>query len=620
MLTKIREKAQGAFAWGILIIITVPFALWGIESYISTGKETPVASVGSKDFFQQDINKAYEQYSQNFQGMKIDEQILKAESLKKLIQDEVLLQYVRSEGLTASDETTRDFIKALPYFQVDGQFSESQYRSLLNSQHMSSSDFVGRIKNALIMDQFQRAILDSSFATSHDVESFFKIQNQQRDVEYITVPLPKIAEQPAETEILAYYEQHKDLYKIPEQVSVDYLELALENIAKTVEVNEEKLKSYYEEQKASYTTAERRKISHILFAVDNKTDDKTALANAEQAKKDLAQQDFAAIAREKSDDKLSAKSGGDLGLLQPGVMEKPFEEAAGALKFGEVSNPVRSGFGYHLIKLTELVPGEIKSFESVKAELTKAYQKAQAENLFYEAGETLTQTSYENPESLQSASDALGLPINHSTLFNRESGEGIASDPKIRGAAFSDEVLHGNNSSPVELSGERIIVLHVHEHKEASTKAFEEVKPQVVTALLKDKAQQLADGKVQQIKQRLLAGETIKVVADDLKLEMNKLSGLTRKNPGLPLQLVDMLFKVAKPVGDKPTIFATEPVFDQRLVVSLLKVNEGSMGEEDKKQMIAVQKSMANAFGQIELSALMKSLEAEAEVKVNLKN
>ena len=195
MLTKIREKSQGALAWVILTLICVPFALWGINNYLDGGGEASVASVGDKDFYQRDVNKAYEQYSQNLQGMNIDEATLKAQALQKLIKDEVLLQYVHAEGLVVSDNEARDFIKSLPYFQVDGKFSEKQYKALLGSQRISSTEFVSRIKNALTMEQFQHSVMDSSFATQFDIESYFKIQNQQRDVDYVVVPVTPLNEQ-----------------------------------------------------------------------------------------------------------------------------------------------------------------------------------------------------------------------------------------------------------------------------------------------------------------------------------------------------------------------------------------------------------------------------------------
>ncbi len=616
MLTKIREKAQGAFAWGILIIICVPFALWGIQNYLDTGEEAPVASVGDKDFFQRDVNKAYEQYSQNLQGMTIDEQTLKAQALEKLIKDEVLLQYVHAKGLVTTDDTAREFIQTLPYFQVDGKFDEKRYKTMLNLQKISSAEFVNRIKNALIMEQFQRSIIDSSFATKYDVESFFKIQNQQRDVDYVTVAVQKLAEQPSEQEIEAYYQQHQDLYQTPEQVSVEYIELSLEDIAKTIAVTDDKLKAFYEEQKDQYTTPERRKISHILFAINDKTDEKTALEKALKAKKELANKDFAAVAAEVSDDKLTAKTGGDLGLFNTGVMEKSFEDAASALKLGEVSNPVKSAFGYHLIKVTELVPGEIKPFDSVKNEVTKAYQKAQAENAFYEAGETLTEMSYENPDNLKTVADALGVTIKKSVLFTKDKGDGIAADEKIRNAAFTEEVLQGNNSTPIELGTDRLVVLRLLEHKAAAARELKDVKKDIVAVLLADKAKQQAVEKARQIKARLQAGESIQTVAAENKLQVKTIAGLTRSKEDVPLPLSQAIFKAAKPVGGKPTVFIAELPAGEQVVVSLSKVKEGVMTEDDRKQMELATKNIAKAFGQTEFNALINSLQADADVSV----
>jgi peptidyl-prolyl cis-trans isomerase D len=616
MLTKIREKAQGAFAWGILIVICVPFALWGIQNYLDTGEEAPVASVGDRDFFQRDVNKAYEQYSQNLQGMTIDEQSLKAQALEKLIKDEVLLQYVHGKGLVTTDDTAREFIQSLPYFQVDGKFDDKRYKTMLNLQKMSSGEFVSRIKNALIMEQFQRSIIDSSFATKYDVESFFKIQNQQRDVDYITVAVQKPAQQPSEEDVAAYYQQHQDAYQTPEQASVEFIELSLEDIAKTITVTDDKLKAFYEEQKDQYTKAERRKISHILFAINDKTDEKTALEKALKAQKDLANKDFAAVAAEVSDDKLTAKIGGDLGLFNVGVMEKSFEDAASALKLGEVSNPVKSAFGYHLIKVTELMPGEVKPFDSVKNEVTKAYQKAQAENAFYEAGETLTEMSYEHPDNLKTVADALGITIKKSALFTKDKGDGIAADDKIRSAAFTEEVLHGNNSTPIELGTDRLVVLRVLEHKAAAARELKDVKQDIVAVLLADKAKLQAAEKAKQIKVRLQTGESIQAVAAENKLAVKTVAGLTRSKDDVPLPLSEAIFKAAKPVAGKPTIFIAELPEGEQAVVSLSKVKEGVMTEDDKKQLELASKNIAKAFGQTEFNALINSLQADADISV----
>jgi len=617
MLTTIREKAQGAFAWVILLAIGVPFALWGINNYIDAAKVAPVASVGDKDFFQNDVNRAYEQYAQNLRGMGIDEATLKAQALDKLIKDEVLRQYARAKGMVATDQQARDFIKDLDYFKVDGKFNEDRYKSLLNAQRMTPNDFAARIKDAMIMQQLQESITDTDFATAYDIESFFKIQNQQRDFEYVAVALPKLTEQPSSEEINAYYQQHQDQYKTPEQMSVGYVELSLDASAQKVAVTDDKLKAYYTEQKALYSTPERRKISHILFAVNKDTDDKSALAKAQKARQELAGKDFAKLAMDVSDDKLTAKNGGDLGLFNVGSMEKAFEDAAAKLKLGEVSEPVKSSFGYHLIKVTELVPGETKPFESVKAEVTKAYQKAQAEAAFYDAGEKLAEMSYENPDTLDTVAKALGLTVNKTGFFSKAAGTGIAANPKIREAAFSDEVMQGNNSTPVEISAEHVVVLRKLEYKPAAIQALESVKAGIVAQLLAEKAKKQAREKAQHLKDALRAGETLANLAAKEGIEVKKLTGYTRSKTEIPGELSDAVFKAAKPAGGKPTILTSELPDGSQAVVSLTKVTPGVISEEDKKKMELATKNIAKAFGQAEFNAMLETLQADAEVEIN---
>lgn len=616
MLTKIREKAHGIFAQVMLIGICVLFGLWGINNYTDSSKEAAVASVGDKDFYRQDVNKAYEQYSQQFQGMGIDEQSLKNQALEKLISDEVLLQYVRKQGLVATDNTTRDFIKTLPYFQVNGKFNDAQYKAVLNSQRMTSADFVNRIKNALIMEQLQGGIINSSFATDYDVESFFKIQNQLRDVDTITVTIPTLTEQPSDADISNYYQQHQEKFQIPEQLSVEYVELSLPELAQKVAVSDDKLKAFYDEQKDTYTTAERRKISHILFIVNDKIDDKTALEKALKAKQELATKDFATVAQEVSDDKLTAKTGGDLGLFTVGSLEKPLEDAATTLQLNEVSNPVKSKFGYHLIKVTELVAGDVKPFDSVKDEVTKAYQKSQAENTFYESGETLSAMSFEHPDSLQAVADTLGLTIKKSNLFTKDKGEGIAAEDKIRSAAFAEEVLQGNNSTPIEVGSDRLVVLRQLEHKEAAARELKDVKAEIIATLQADKAKLLAVTQAKQITSRLQAGESIQTIAAEHKLDIKKVTGLTRNKPQLPEQLTDAIFRAAKPIGDKPSIIVVPLATGEQIIVSLTKVTAGVMSDDDKKKFDLAKKNIAHAFGQAEFNTMVTSLQSKADIKI----
>jgi peptidyl-prolyl cis-trans isomerase D len=618
MLQEIREKVHGVFASVILVFVCVLFGLWGIQNYLGGGKEAPIVSVGDRDFFQNDVNQAYQQYAQSLAGMKFDEETVRKQALAKLVRDEVLLQYVQDEKLIVSDDTAKDFIKTLQYFQKDGKFDKAQYQALLGSQGLSSDEFINRIKKALLMEQFQRSIVDSSFVTSAEVADFFKIQNQKRDVEYFTVPLTPVSDKPSEEEITAYYQQHQEAYQSEEQVSIEYVELALDKLAAEVKPTEEQLKAFYEEQKGQFGTKERRRISHILFAfTKDPAADEQALQRAIKAKQELKSKDFAQLATEISDDKSSAKKGGDLGLFSVGVMEKAFEDAAEHLKLGEVSEPVKSAFGYHLIKVTELEAGEVKSYDAMKSELIKAYQKSQAETKFNALGEKLTEVSFEHPDNLDAAAKILGVQIAKTGLFTHGHGEGIAAEEKVRLAAFSEDVLKGNNSEPIEIGNDKLVVLRMQSHQAAASKELKEVKPQVINALLQEKAKQLLAEKAGKLKAELAAGKSIEQLAETYHLPLKKLHGLSRTAADLPPAVIQAVFKAPKPeAGHISTIEVDEPS-GGKVVLSILKVTDGEITDADKAKLPVLQKNIAAAFGKAQFEAVLNALQAKADVKIH---
>lgn len=619
MLLEIREKVQGVFASIILVLICVLFGLWGIQNYLGGGKEAPVVTVGDKEFFQRDVTQAYQQFAQNLGGMKFDENMLKQQALEKLIRDEVLLQYALDQNLVVSDETARSFIQSLEYFQKDGKFDKGQYQNLLATQGMSSDEFVSRIKKALMMEQLQKAIVDSGFVTPTEVEGFFKIQNQSRDVEYLSIPLIRSMQMPSDDEVNDYYRQHQEGFQTEEQVSIQFVELSLDKLASEVKATDEQLKAYYEDQKAQFANPERRKISHILFAFDkNQADaDQQAQQRALKAKQDLQNKSFATLAAEVSDDKLTAKSGGDLGLFNVGVMEKDFETAASQLKLGEVSAPVRSAFGYHLIKVTELVPGEVKSYDAVKPELTKSYQKAQAETAFNQMGEKLGEVSYENTDSLDAAAKLLGVSVVKLGPFTRNAGEGIASDEKVRLAAFSEDVLKGSNSEPIELSPERVVVLRMDSHKPAAVKDLKEVRTEVVAALQKTNAEQQAVELASKIKADVLAGKSLGEVAETYKLTAKKMPGLTRTATNLSPMVIQTIFKAPKPQANRPSVIVIDEPGTGKLVADIVKVNEGEMSDADKVKKAIIDKNISASFGRGQFEAVLNQLQTQTDIVVH---
>ena len=622
MLQAIRERAQGVFAWVILILITVPFALWGIQNYFDTGKEMPVAVVGDQEFFQRDVNRTYEQMVQNRAGMtQFEQQQLRKQALDRLIRDEVLLQATQEQDIAVTDSSVRDFIQAMDYFQTDGKFDKEKYKLILSSQRKSSPEFTEQVRTALEMEQYQRGITDSSFVTDFQLDRFFRLFEQERTIEYILISA-KPSDAPVNDEAIEqYYQAHVSSFQTPERVTIEFLELKLEDLARDVHPTEDELRAFYEEQKDVYTTEERRKVSHILVAVSPQADPaalKAAQEKINQAKQRIQNgEDFEVVARELSDDAMSAKNGGDLGLITRGAMEKNFDEAAFALSEGEVSAPVKTSFGFHLIKVTELEPARTKPFADVKAEVKKVYQLQEAENKFYQAGETLAELSYEHPDSLETAAQALDLAIKKTGPFTRDKGDDIAAEAAVRAAAFSEEVLNGQNSEPIEIGSDRLIVLRVNEHFPVETKPLADVRQQIIEAIRLENARKQARNQAQELYQALENGQSLQKLATANGLPLEKPAPIKRaKSSALPRPLVQAVFEAAKPQGEHPTPVLIELPNGKQAVANLLTVKDGDMSKMDAKKREAVKAQLAAAEGRALLNALISRLRSEADVRI----
>jgi len=616
MLTKIREKTQGTFAWAILILICVPFALWGLQNYTDGGQENAVIIVGDKEFVQRDVSQAYAQFKQQYAEMQVPEEILQKQAVEKLIRDELLLQHVTAENLSITDETVRKFIASLQYFQNNGQFDKKQYETLLGQQGMSSAQFVNRIRKALLMEQYQKAVTETSFVSEQDIARFFKIQNQSRNIEYATIKLTPVTDEPSTEDINTYYQQNAATFQTAEKVSIEYVELSIAELMQDVSPTNAQVEAYYQDNIELYSAKERRKISHILFSKTKDITEEQALAKAQAAQLRLEQESFAVLAEELSDDTLTAKSGGDLGLFEAGVMEPEFEKAATGLALGEVSKPVKSDFGYHLITVTELVPAETKELAGVKEEVMQAVKRAEAETEFYELGESLTELSFENSDSLLAVSDDLGLEIKQTALFTRESGESVANEAAIRNIAFSEVVLQGNNSEPVELGDDRLLVLRLLERQPAETKSLAEVQGVIVAAIQNQQAKDNAQQDAEKVKQALLVGTTMTEAVKELGLTVGAVDGLRRDSKDVPWSVNQAVFKAAKPVPGKSTVIVVNSPEGDQVVVNLLSVIGGVQTTEDEEKAKLAQANIARALGESDYGAVIDGIRTSTKVVI----
>jgi peptidyl-prolyl cis-trans isomerase D len=624
MLQAIRDRAHGIFAWVMLIAIGVPFALWGIQNYIDTGKEKPAAAIGDREIFDRDVTRAYEQSLNNLVGIDdFDEKKLREQALERLISEEVIVQGAEERMLTVSDTEARSFIQTLPYFQTDGKFDKEKYKVMLSAQGMNPTQFAAQIRRALMSEQFQHGVVDSSFVTKGELETLMRLKNQEREIEYAEIPLTQVTRTFSDTEISSYYKTYLTEFRNPERVSVEYLALNFDEIAKDVQVSDEELTKLYEEQKASLGTPERRKISHILIAPG---DGSEAALKAAQDKatgirnRILKGEDFAKLAQEVSSDALSGKAGGDLGFLNKEAQEESFTKAAEKLNSDEVSEPVKTSFGYHLIKVTELTPAKQKSFEEVKEELHKTAQRNAAETRFYEKGQKLAEQTFEHPGSLDTAAQALGLKIQQTVLFTREEGEGLAAEESVRKAAFSEDVLGGRNSEPVELGNEKAVVLRIKEHQQASDKPMAEVKDAIIAKLRDQESRAEAVKSSQELLKTVRDGKSLAEAAKNLGLKITKTGFVRRDNDKLPPELLRAAFTAGRPAAGKVSAGdATQPNGSQ-WVFSVTTVKDGPMAAADAKDQESASQFMTRSGSQREFGSFVERLRELADVKINNKD
>jgi peptidyl-prolyl cis-trans isomerase D len=615
MLESIRKHAQGWFAWVIIVLISVPFALLIVHQYSEGDSSVNVAVVNDKKISDQEFQQAYQQQrnriqkmlGKNFDPSLINEKQLKNSVLDNLIERDVMIQGAQDAGLRVSGARVGAEIRAIPSLQTKGQFDKEQYERLLRSQGVSVGTFEHMVGNDLIIQQLSQAITDSAIVTKAELDSLLRIKLQQRDIGYALVPVSSYIGDAAveDKAVEQFYKDNPDRFRTPEQVSVDYIELSVDDLAKDIKVTEDALRERYQERAADFTTPEERRARHILIQVASDAPPAAVEAAKKKAEELLSRirkgESFADLAKQVSQDPGSAKEGGDLGFFGRGVMDKAFEQAAFSLKVGEVSEPVRSTFGFHLIKLEAVRGGERKSFQQVRADLEKDVKHQQAEDKFFSEAETLSNMAFEHADNLTAAAQELHLPIRSSPLFARNNGTGIAANPKIREAAFSDDVLlGGKNSEAVELAQDHVVVMHLKEHKPAAMRPLDEVRMDIRQELrleaAKHKAKEVGEG----IVKRLNAGEDPATVMTQMKLKWVRAGFLGREDTKVDRQVIESAFNLDHPADEK------KPVFDGKVTTSgdfavygVYAVKDGDPTGADQKTVDSLKESLVREHGQV---------------------
>lgn len=636
LMQSIRDHATGWIAWVIVILISIPFALWGIQEYVSPTSNVAVAIVNGTDVGASEFQRSYQRQRAQLQSLlgpsfdinQLDDERLREEALNQLVNDEVVLQAAIAGGMRVGDRQLAHAIQGQAIFHREGAFSEELYQQWLRNQGYSAGGFEVNLKRSMLTEQLVAGVATSAIVTERELENAVRLQRQKRVFETLTMPVSRFGDVEVDDEaVRAHYEANQANYVSPEQVKLKVVEVSRDAIAAAVEVTDENLRAIYERRKRDLQTQEQREASHILLILDDDADE-AAVAAARERLSDLKRQieggaSFEALAGEHSEDPGSARQGGSLGAIGRGVMDPTFEDAVFNLALDEVSDPVRSAFGLHLIKLDAIHASKLPSYDEVRERLRSDYQNEKSEQQFVEMVEILANLAFENPESLDAVADDLGVTPSVSDWISplAASNGGIGRNPAVLEAAFSPDVLQeGFNSEAIELDPSRVVVVRVAEHRASRQQPLEEVRERIQGELSARQARKLAADSGRALLERLESGEDRQGVAEQAELTWSGARELGRDAREVDTNVLNAVFRMARPAPGEILFGAATTAGGDTVVVSLQRVIDGAMDSEDEQQLAATKRSLEVDAGRAIYDAVVQTLRDSADVVIIREN
>ena len=609
MLGAIRRKSKGWVAYLIVGFITVPFALFGIQDYVSRSANTSIASVDGEEI---DINLYYQELNsqqRNLQqqlGAQYSQEIdnvLKQTLIDRMINEKLIENFANSLDMVTLDQEVRSVIQSNQAFHLDGEFSEDRYNQILRLNSYTPTAYEIAQSKSLTRDQIKRNLSNSSFLSSVQTDQLNDLASQEREVSYIVLTTDKYEDQisVSQSEITDYFNANKSNFLEGRKVKVDFVELSLDNIDEPEDADEETLQNLFDENAELYTNPERRRAQHIL--VEDET-----LANdlLDQIKEGA---DFAELAKTNSVDTSSNEQGGDLGLFERDLMGAEFDEAAFSMNVGDVSDVVSTNYGYfHIIKLTEIQTQTAQSFEEVREQLVALHKKNVKQKILFDLEEEFANLAYE--ESLDMLADQLDLEIQTSDFFSSITDQ---YDQAFVSAAFSEAVIEeGENSDVIELSQNKFVVLSLSNLQPERQKEQIEVEAQVITTLKTLGAKKLIDDLSLSIATALTSGDelTVNKLLTDNQLEWNDEGWISRATQ-LPLDITSVAFTIPKPILGEHTYSSRSANNSTSLVIDLKAVRLPE-GENDT----GISELYLSQENNEMFVSLIKQLRETAEIKV----
>lgn len=617
MLESFRNNMKG-IAFGIVILIAIVFAFSGIGSLSISGSASDTAvtvngeRVSELNVIQAITNEKRRILRENegLDATLLEDELIRPQVVENIIGRKLISQAAKSGGMGVSSRTTSKLLLSTPAFQSDdGRFDQDLYLYTIRNQGYTSATFLEMVKDDLLIEQFVRGFVASGFITDGELDLLASITEQKRDYYYLTLPLQPVADSVvlSDEQIEAYYQANQQRYQADEQVVIDYIELSPTLYRAAQPISEEQVRARYEEQLATLDATTSRHAAHILL-----TDPDQALLDEINGKL-AAGESFDALAKAYSQDVGSADFGGDLGYTSGDTFPESFEAALAGLQIGEVSAPVKTDSGTHLIKLLDIQQQSV-DFESERARIEQDLMAEQAESWLVEKLAKLKELSY-NAESLTEIATDLNLQAETSEPFSRAGGAGLASTPAVVKAAFSAEVLEDNYASEVlELGDDRYVVLKLNKHIPARQKELAEVKATVVASLSDELARAKLAEQGAGLLARIHSGEQIEAVAKSEGLDWQVVMDAKRSTGGVNNEIKRFVFQL--PATAKEDLIESFYTRSGDLVVlALTGVEAGDSSKLSKEQRVSLSYAGISSASSREMQAVQAALRNDADIE-----
>ena len=625
MLETIREKFTGWIAALIIGAISVALVISFGNMNQTPLEQDVVITVNDKEITLVDYREEYTNQLLQFQevfGDEIPESLeftIQESATENLIMKTLLNDYVDAQGYRVSPEYVAELITTNPNFQLGEGFNRENYQAILSSQGVSQSKYENDLRIELQINQLRRGLIESSFITPSEFRRFVELQMEERDGQYLLIPSSKFTDQVSlDKEVVStFYTENITSFMTEEEIDVEFLSIDTEEIAQSIEFSPLDVEQYYKENIERFRSNEERKSSHILISFDDEVIEDAA---QEQSKDILVRikggESFEELAQEFSDDSGSATNGGDLGWAEPGLFVSEFDQVLYALEIGEISDPVKTQFGYHIIRLDDVKEGRKKEFAEIEEELTEEYSQLLAEDRLYDLAEQLDDLALQAYNELDTVADRLALELNQISAITKNGSTFLNQQPELIDILFSSSSIEQSENTPVYEFNNSIVVARVVNHRLPETKSFSEVEDEIANLLTAQNSIEIADETAAQMLGLLSSGKTMTELSDLYQLELKEFNELKRNDDALPGAVTDAVFATLTNKIDS-NHYSTIATGEEVYVFEVLQLNSGKLDNYNDQERDSGKIALAEQLGTYELASLTKELRENAEVEIN---